>query len=244
MNLRPSRVNVWALLGLDDTTFAVPVEIRYLREAFGAAALFACGGGATAIGDSVGAWRIPVIAIGFGIGRVLAAMIVPGQRLTVNPATSLLLWISRRVTIRTLLLSIVVHIAAMTAVCAALTLVPGVTAGELVETTTSDARTVVVVGVLSVVWFAVLLRTPTLPVIGAAYVMVHLVGLPLGGGSLNPARTIAPVILSGVTASTWPFLLTPLLIAWALGSFGVRRARAHRFPEPGAAGTTEHEDGS
>jgi len=49
--------------------------------------------------------------------------------------------------------------------------------------------------------------------IGAALTAVHLVGVPLTGTSVNPARSIGPALFSGTEAmqQLWLFILAPLL---------------------------------
>ena len=49
--------------------------------------------------------------------------------------------------------------------------------------------------------------------IGAALTAVHLVGVPLTGTSVNPARSIGPALFSGTAAmqQLWLFILAPLV---------------------------------
>ncbi|MEI8056026.1 MAG: MIP family channel protein [Actinomycetes bacterium] len=49
--------------------------------------------------------------------------------------------------------------------------------------------------------------------IGAALTAVHIVGIPLDGTSVNPARSFGPALLAGGTSLTqvWLFLLAPLV---------------------------------
>lgn len=56
-------------------------------------------------------------------------------------------------------------------------------------------------------------------VIGLALVLVHLIGIPLTGTSVNPARSLAPAILLGGTAfkQVWVFLVAPLIGAAIAG---------------------------
>ncbi|GFH42613.1 aquaporin [Lactococcus hodotermopsidis] len=61
-------------------------------------------------------------------------------------------------------------------------------------------------------------------VIGLTLTMVHLVGIPLTGTSVNPARSIAPALLSGGAPvdQLWLFILAPLvggLIAALVGKY-------------------------
>ena len=53
--------------------------------------------------------------------------------------------------------------------------------------------------------------------IGMALVVVHLIGIPLTGTSVNPARSLAPALIVGGTAlsQVWLFLVAPLVGAAA-----------------------------
>ena len=65
--------------------------------------------------------------------------------------------------------------------------------------------------------------------IGFALVMVHLVGIPLTGTSVNPARSLGPALVVGGTAlsQVWLFILAPLVGAHRGGDHpsGDRRPR-------------------
>ncbi|MCB5912412.1 MIP family channel protein [Streptomyces pinistramenti] len=63
--------------------------------------------------------------------------------------------------------------------------------------------------------------------IGLALATVHLVGIPLTGTSVNPARSIGPALFAGGAAITqlWLFLVAPLL-------GGALAAVVHRFTHP------------
>jgi aquaporin Z len=49
--------------------------------------------------------------------------------------------------------------------------------------------------------------------IGFALVMVHLIGIPLTGTSVNPARALGPAVVLGGTAlnQVWVFIVAPLV---------------------------------
>jgi aquaporin Z len=49
--------------------------------------------------------------------------------------------------------------------------------------------------------------------IGFALVMVHLIGIPLTGTSVNPARSLGPALVVGGTAlsQVWLFIIAPLV---------------------------------
>lgn len=63
--------------------------------------------------------------------------------------------------------------------------------------------------------------------IGLALAAVHLVGIPLTGTSVNPARSLGPALFAGGAALTqlWLFLVAPLV-------GGALAAVAHRFTHP------------
>jgi aquaporin Z len=58
--------------------------------------------------------------------------------------------------------------------------------------------------------------------IGLALTVIHLVGIPLDGTSVNPARSIGPALFHGGSPLThvWLFILAPL-IGGALAAFAV-----------------------
>ena len=48
-------------------------------------------------------------------------------------------------------------------------------------------------------------------VIGGALVLVHLLGIPFTGTSVNPARSFGPALIAGNLTNIWIFLLAPLV---------------------------------
>ena len=48
-------------------------------------------------------------------------------------------------------------------------------------------------------------------VIGLALVLVHLLGIPFTGTSVNPARSFGPALIAGSLDGIWVFLLAPLV---------------------------------
>ncbi|MBA0050725.1 aquaporin [Streptomyces sp. AJS327] len=72
--------------------------------------------------------------------------------------------------------------------------------------------------------------------IGMALAVVHLVGIPLTGTSVNPARSIAPALFAGGAALTqlWLFIVAPLL-------GGALAAVVHRVTHPQRRGGVQGE---
>lgn len=66
--------------------------------------------------------------------------------------------------------------------------------------------------------------------IGMAYAVIHLVGIPLTGTGVNPARSLAPALFAGSPALTqvWLFLIAPLVGA-------VLAALVHEVTHPALA---------
>jgi aquaporin Z len=69
-------------------------------------------------------------------------------------------------------------------------------------------------------------------VIGLTLALVHVVGIPIDGTSVNPARALAPALIVGGTAlkQVWVFLLAPLV-------GGAAAAVLHRVAEAPATAT-------
>jgi aquaporin Z len=65
--------------------------------------------------------------------------------------------------------------------------------------------------------------------VGGALALVHLIGLPLTGTSVNPARSLAPAVFVGGTAlnHVWLFLLAPLVGA-ALAALAYNLIAGHK----------------
>ena len=80
------------------------------------------------------------------------------------------------------------------------------------------------------------------PVIGMTLLAVHLVGLPLTGTSVNPARSLGPALVRGGAAlgQVWVFLLAPMLgailasLAWRLLAGGPAPTEASDLPLEGS----------
>lgn len=194
-----------------------------LREAVGSALLFGCGGLATVVARSTGIWRVPIIAAGFGLGRVLAGLTDPQPVLRVNPASSLLSWRAGRIDVTMFMASVATQIVAMTVTCALVLAITGAGADDLVEVTSSPVRSCVVVSVTSLVWFHVLVGDPGIVRIGAVYTTIQAVGISVGGGSLNPARTLAPLVLGASSTGWWAFVIPPIVVGLALAPDRLRR---------------------
>lgn len=78
--------------------------------------------------------------------------------------------------------------------------------------------------------------------IGMALTVVHLIGIPLTGTSVNPARSLGPALIVGGDAlnQVWLFIVAPLVGGMLAGAAWLTLI-AER-PEPGAAGQVLESD--
>ena len=66
--------------------------------------------------------------------------------------------------------------------------------------------------------------------IGGTVALGALVGGPISGASMNPARSIGPAIVSGDVAHLWIYIAAPILGA-ALGTLAYRSLRGGQLPD-------------
>ncbi|MFB6892355.1 MIP family channel protein [Kitasatospora sp. NPDC056327] len=189
-------------------------------------------GAAVLAGDAIG----PVgIALAFGLVLLaLAYALGPISGCHVNPAVTLGFLLARRIDGRTAVSYWVAQVLGGIAGAALVLLlakqVPGLeTHGRLGTNGWGDRSQVHLTGagafltevlLTFLLVYVVLAVTHRLAVtgfdglpIGMALVVVHLVGIPLTGTSVNPARSLGPALFAGGPALSqlWLFLLAPLL---------------------------------
>jgi aquaporin Z len=197
-----------------------------------------------AVGSAVfGIDRIGPVGVAFAFGLVLLALVYaigPISGCHVNPAVTLGVLLNRGIGAAEAGFYVVAQVVG--AVVAAGLLKLMVVAGGVTDQTgalgaNSWGKSVNLFGalvveiVLTALLVLVVLRvtrvdaTPGIAglAIGLVLTVVHLVGIPLTGTSVNPARSIGPALFAGPTALSqlWLFIVAPLVGA-ALG-FGVQR---------------------
>ncbi len=211
---------------------------KYFAELFGTFVLvfFGCGtavvcGGFTG-GTGTGYLGVAAIALAFGLAIVAAAYAIgPISGCHVNPAVSLAVWLSGKMSAKDFGGYVVAQVIGALLGSGVLALVVGSSQtlsgtgangyGALSGVGLSMTGALVVEIVLTFVFVMTILgvtaseKTANIAgiVIGLTLTFVHLIGIPLTGTSVNPARSLAPAIFAGGEAlsQVWLFLVAPLI---------------------------------
>jgi aquaporin Z len=220
---------------------------RYTAEAIGTFALVFAGTGAIVIDDITHAVTHVGVALTFGL--VIMTMIyavgdVSGAHF--NPAVTLGFWLSRRLKGRQVLPYIAAQL--IGAFVASLSL--HAMFGNIAKLGTtipagSDLQSFALETVLTGILMFVILNVSTGPKeigIMAGIAVGGVIGLeaafagPISGASMNPARSLAPAIVSGYLHSLWVYLAAPILgAALAVPLWKVIRATAAEAEAPGSS---------
>ena len=217
---------------------------KYLAEFFGTMVLvlFGCGtavvtGGLTG-GAGSGTLGVVAIALAFGLAIVAAAYAIGHvSGCHVNPAVSLAVLINGGMSFVDFIGYVIAQIAGAFAGSGILLFITkntdlpegfgsnGFGESSAVQLTTAGA--VVVEIVLTFVFVMTILGVTSSKktshiagiVIGLTLTFVHIIGIPLTGTSVNPARSLAPAVFQGGEAlnQVWVFILAPLVGAALAG---------------------------
>jgi aquaporin Z len=203
---------------------------QYLAEAIGTFALVFAGTGPVVI-DEVTGGKVTHVGIALTFGLVVMAMIyavgdVSGAHL--NPAVTLGFWFARRLPAK----SVLPYIASqLMGALAASALLAALFAGSSLGATHPYGpwwHSFVLEVVLTFMLMFVILSVASGPkergllagvAIGGVIAFEALFAGPISGASMNPARTLAPALVSGNLADVWIYLTAPVLGA-ALGALG------------------------
>ena len=207
---------------------------KYISEGIGTMVLvfFGCGV-ATMAGDEVGvlgialAFGLSIVALAYAIGEISGCH--------VNPAVSLAVFLAGRMTVKDLVGYVFSQILGAIIGSALLMGIVGMTnLGGIVETglgqngfenasalELSLGGALIVEIVLTFVFVLTILGVTSLKkfsniagiVIGLTLTLVHIMGIPLTGTSVNPARSLAPALLLGGEAfsQAWVFIIAPCM---------------------------------
>jgi aquaporin Z len=214
---------------------------RYISELIGTMVLVLFGCGSAAIAGSV--LGNLGIALAFGLSIVAMAYVIGDiSGCHVNPAVSIGMWIDGRMETKDLILYIVfqcigaiIGIAILAVIINSAPSLGGYMATGLGQNGFGSASSVglnvvgaiIVEIILTFVFvFTVLGVTKKAEngavagiVIGLTLAFVHILGIPLTGTSVNPARSLAPALFLGGQAlqQVWVFILAPIIGAIIAG---------------------------
>lgn len=218
---------------------------KYLAEFIGTFILVFLGTGAAVVlggytgGTDTGFLGVLAIAFAFGLSIVAGAYAIGHiSGCHVNPAVSLAVLISGNMTAKEFGGYVVAQILGAFAgssilafVVASSTSLEGFGAngyGELSAVGLNLTGALVIEVILTFVFVLAILGVTTSKatshmggiVIGLTLTLVHIIGIPLTGTSVNPARSLAPAIFAGgdALAQLWVFIVAPLVGA-ALAAF-------------------------
>lgn len=206
---------------------------KYVCEFIGTAVLvlFGCGSAVFA-GETLGTLGI---AFAFGLAIVAMAYVIGNiSGCHVNPAVSLAMFINKKISGKDFAYYVIAQVLGAIAGAGILYLVInccGLTVaevglgtngyGELSTAGISAGGAFIVEMILTFVFVFTILGVTSDEskssisgiVIGLTLVFVHILGIPLTGTSVNPARSLGPALLAGGEAlsQVWVFILAPLV---------------------------------
>ena len=213
---------------------------KYVCEFIGTAVLVLLGCGSAAIaGEALGTLGI---ALAFGLSIVAMAYVIGNiSGCHINPAVSLAMLINKKMTVKDFgfyavaqVLGAIAGIGLLYAImaCSNLDIVTqGLGAngfGEASAVGLNMIGAVIVEIILTAIFIYTILGVTSDEskgsvagiVIGLTLTFVHIMGIPLTGTSVNPARSLAPALFLGGTAlsQVWVFIVAPF-IGSAIASF-------------------------
>lgn len=206
---------------------------KFICEFIGTAVLvlFGCGSAAIA-GGTLGTLGI---ALAFGLSIVAMAYVIGNVTgCHINPAVSLAMLVSKKMTVKEFVLYVVAQVLgalagagllyAIITCCGMDVATVGLGAngyGELSAVGLNMVGAILVEVILTFVFIYTILGVTSDEkkgavagiVIGLTLAFVHIMGIPLTGTSVNPARSLAPALILGGTAlsQVWVFIVAPFV---------------------------------
>ncbi len=201
---------------------------KAIAEFIGTFVLVLFGTGTAVLGGGIEGIGIPGIALAFGLSIVaMAYSIGTISGCHINPAVSIAMFVNKRLSVKDLVVYIVAQI--LGAIVATLTLRTFLISSDLATTNLGQngfgnltaSGAFLVEAILTFVFVLVILivtgKNGNAPfaglVIGLTLVLIHLLGIPLTGTSVNPARSIGPALFAGGEALSqlWLFIVAPIV---------------------------------
>ncbi len=171
------------------------------------------------------AFGLVIVAMAYSIGNVSGCHI--------NPAVSIAMLISGKMTVKEFIVYIVSQFVGALAGAGLLAYFMGSTAalGQNGLYNGDIVKSLLIEIVLTFIFVLAILGVTSRKengsvaglVIGLSLVLVHLIGIPFTGTSVNPARSFGPALLVGgeALANVWVFIVAPL-IGGALAAFAYK----------------------
>lgn len=190
-----------------------------LAELIGTFALIFIGAGAGALGDG------GLVGVAFAHGLVIVAFAYAYGHISgthINPAVTLGVWAAGKIDTTRALAYVAVQLLGGIVAAFTLSWVLGARAGSLGATVLADGVSPAQGLVLELILTFFLANTvlnagisgkATIPAglaIGLTLTFAILMGGPLTGGSLNPARTLGPAVATGNYADIWVYFVGPI----------------------------------
>ena len=204
---------------------------KYICEFIGTAVLvlFGCGSAAIA-GGTLGTLGI---ALAFGLSIVAMAYVIGNvSGCHINPAVSLAMLLSKKMSLKDFIFYVIAQVVGAIvgiALLYAILSCSGMATTNLGQNGYGDASSVginmggafLVEAILTFVFIYTILGVTSDEskssvagiVIGLTLAFVHIMGIPLTGTSVNPARSLAPAIFLGgrAIAQVWVFIVAPFV---------------------------------
>ncbi len=209
---------------------------KYFCEAIGTAVLVLFGCGAAVVSGGIeGVLGVLGIAMAFGLSIVAMAYVIGNvSGCHINPAVSLAMLINKKLTLKEFCLYVVAQVVGALVGTCLLVLILHSCGLDYIETglgsngygaesflNISALGAVLVEIVLTYVFIYTILGVTSDEskssvagiVIGLTLAFVHILGIPLTGTSVNPARSLAPALFLGGNAlkQVWVFIVAPLV---------------------------------
>ena len=201
---------------------------KYIAELIGTMVLVFMGcGSAVLLGCDPGGGHLAV-ALAFGLSIVAMAYVIGGiSGCHINPAVSLAMLINKKLGLTDFIGYVIAQTAGAFAGAGLLKLIVAFGATDQTGGFGSNgigdigvAGAIVVEVVLTFIFIFTIIGVTSDEskggvagiVIGLTLAFVHIVGIPLTGTSVNPARSLGPAVFAGgdALASVWIFILAPL----------------------------------
>ncbi|MCL2341618.1 MAG: aquaporin [Firmicutes bacterium] len=208
---------------------------KYISEIIGTFVLVLFGTGAAVCGAAL---NLGVLGVAFAFGLSIVAMAYTIGKISgchINPAVSFAMWINKRMSFAEFCGYIISQvIGALLGSLALFTILKiggfGTDAlGQNAFNSFGAGGAFLIETILTFVFVLVVIATTSKKsnvgnlaglFIGLTLVLVHILGIPLTGTSVNPARSLAPAIFVGGEAikQVWVFILAPL-VGGAIAAF-------------------------